>query len=460
MLAVIGLILASDGAAMPVYMTNLILVFSGLLTGYLLWYRDKRNETLLQKSLKKDNNDLRSSLTLAHATHRQLNDRFQRQKSQLAVLQRLCDDLNAASQHAVANSTNGTETLQSQDRILQAVDRTHQKGDGDATDQQPLDLKASLEELTAENLALQKRLENQQATISQITEGNKKALVEKEEKHTEQVNRLEDRICSQAESIKKTDQHLQELALKLDHSQKKLAVAESALMESNSRTALLSTKIEDLKATCLRISQYESHMQGVEIENKKLISIQKELSSEISNLRNENKRSKADSIEKLDFQKTRALELSETIEKLKLSNDQLQQECSDLSVRLANQQSIVSSDSAIISFAEAMEQRKSQSQQFDAEHQGHLVKHSRRGMLFESPPQKPDNLKFISGITEILEARLNDCGIYTYKQILNWSEEAVSEFSNQLGIAESLITQTWKQQAEFLAQSKAGRAAA
>ena len=99
MLAVIGLILASDGAAMPVYMTNLILVFSGLLTGYLLWYREKRNETLLQKSLKKDNNDLRSSLTLAHATHRQLNDRFQRQTSQLAVLQRLCDDLNAASQH-------------------------------------------------------------------------------------------------------------------------------------------------------------------------------------------------------------------------------------------------------------------------------------------------------------------------------------------------------------------------
>ena len=215
-------------------------------------------------------------------------------------------------------------------------------------------------------------------------------------------------------------------------------------------------------------------MQGVEIENKKLnlekktleneqqklLSIQKELSNEISDLRNENSRSKEDSIEKLNSQKTRVLELSETIEKLKISNDQLQQECSDLSVRLANQKSIVSSDSAIISFAQAMEQRKSQSQQFDAEHQGYLVKHSRRGMLFESPPQKPDNLKFISGISEILEARLNDCGIYTYNQILNWSEEAVSEFSNQLGIAESLIKQTWKQQAEFLAQSKAGKAAA
>ena len=107
-----------------------------------------------------------------------------------------------------------------------------------------------------------------------------------------------------------------------------------------------------------------------------------------------------------------------------------------------------------------MEQRKSQSQQYDAEHQGHLVKHPRRGMLFTSPPKKPDNLKFISGVTEILEARLNDCGIYCYKQILNWSEEAVTEFSVQLGIAESLITNTWKQQAEFLAQPKTGKAAA
>ena len=107
-----------------------------------------------------------------------------------------------------------------------------------------------------------------------------------------------------------------------------------------------------------------------------------------------------------------------------------------------------------------MEQRESLSRQFDAEHQGHLMEHAQRGMLFTSPPKKPDNLKFISGITEILEARLNDCGIYTYKQILAWNGGAVVEFSSLFGVSESLITKTWKQQAEFLAHPKDGQAAA
>ncbi len=160
------------------------------------------------------------------------------------------------------------------------------------------------------------------------------------------------------------------------------------------------------------------------------------------------------------MQKTKESELSKTIDSLTISNDQLRHERAELLARLANHQSMSESDSAILSFAKAMEQRKSQSQQYDAEHQGHLIEHAQRGMLFASPPKKPDNLKFISGITEILEARLNDCGIYTYKQILAWSDGEVVEFSSLLGISESLITKTWQQQADFLAQPKDGQIAA
>ncbi|MCP4097878.1 MAG: hypothetical protein GY748_16730 [Planctomycetaceae bacterium] len=450
---------------MPDYMTNLILVFSGLLTGYLLWHRDRRNETLLQQSLKKDNHDLHASLTLAHATHRQLNDRFQRQTSQLNVLQRLCDELNDTSQHASPSSGEGTDKPRSEPLQESGVLKV---------DDERFDSTADLEQAIAENTALKKRLENQESTIHAITKRNQESLGKKEDEYSERISRLEHRICSQAESIKKTDKHLEDLAVELDVSQKNLVVSESALMESNSRTAKLNKKIENLKATCLRISQYESHMQGVEIENKQLklanqtlqneqqdiLSAQQELSNEIDNLRRANLQSDEEANNRLTAQKAKELESSETIENLRLKNDQLQQERVELLARLANQQSVAEADSAIISFAKAMEQRKSQSQQYDAEHQGHLVKHAQRGMLFTSPPKKPDNLKFISGVTEILEARLNDCGIYSYKQILNWSEEAVTEFSNQLGIAESLITNTWKQQAEFLAQPKTGKAAA
>jgi len=459
---------------MPDYMTNLFLVFSGLLTGYLLWHRDRRNDTLLQESLKKDNHDLHASLTLAHATHRQLNDRFQRQTSQLNVLQRLCDELNDTSQHASPSSRESTDASLNEERHPQTSSQPLPDREVNQVDDERLDSKANLEQVIVENMALKKRLKNQESTIHEITKRNQDTLGKQEDEHSERISRLEHRICSQAESIMKTDKHLEDLTVELDISKKNLVVAESALMESNSRTSRLNKKIENLKATCLRISQYESHMEGVEIENKQLkaenqtlqneqqetLSAQQELANELNDLRRVNIQSKEEANERLTAQKEKDLESSETIENLRLSNDQLHQERVELLARLANQQSVAESDSAIISFAKAMEQRKTQSQQFDTEHQGHLVKHAQRGMLFASPPKKSDNLKFISGVTEILEARLNDCGIYSYKQILNWSEEAVAEFSSQLGITESLITNTWKQQAEFLAQPKPGKAAA
>ena len=147
----------------------------------------------------------------------------------------------------------------------------------------------------------------------------------------------------------------------------------------------------------------------------------------------------------MEFEKTKELELPKTIENIEISNGQLHHERSGLPASLTNHKSILDPNSAILSFAEAMEQKKSKTQHFDSEQQGFLIEHTRRGMLFASPPKKSDNLKFISGITEILEARLKDCGIYTYKKILAWPDGAVVEFSNLLRVSESLITEIWKQ---------------
>ncbi len=455
---------------MPPYMTNLILVFAGLLTGFLLWHRDRRNEDSLQRSLKKDNHDLHASLTLAHATHRQLSDRFKRQTSQLNVLQRLCDELNEASQNPAPVPNGDIQTTLAQNQLPEQLKSPTSESDAPSVDNKQIKLQATLDGAIAENLALHKRLENQEATINKINEQNKDALNEQELNHADQISHLEHRICNQAESIKKTDQHIQDLASKLDTSEKKQISAESALIDSNSQTSRLYKKIENLKATCLRISQFETHTQSIESENQKLklenqnlqtqqeqhILSQNKLSVEFNDLKRESSQSK----ERLNLQKTKESELSKTIDSLTISNDQLRHERAELLARLANHQSMSESDSAILSFAKAMEQRKSQSQQYDAEHQGHLIEHAQRGMLFASPPKKPDNLKFISGITEILEARLNDCGIYTYQQILAWSDEEVVAFSSLLGISESLITKTWQQQADFLAQPKDGQIAA
>lgn len=455
---------------MPPYMTNLILVFAGLSTGYLLWFRDRRNEDTLRQSLQKDNSDLHASLTLAHATHGQLNDRFKRQTSQLKVLQRICDELSEISQSAAQATQIQTNKILDQERIIQTLNGSPESTvTPSAPSESPL-INAALEKATAENEVLLKRIENQESTINRINEQTESSLNQKEAEHSGQIERMERRICSQAESIKDSHQHLQDLAFQLDVSTKKQITAEASLIDSKCQTAQLYEKIETLKSTCLRISQLETHSKNRDSENKQLKSVYQslqsqykdsvsnhnQLSAELADLRLVNKQSQSE----LDLRRKKEIEFSNTIESLKISNDQLQYERAELQSRLANHKSISESDSAVLSFAKAMEQRESLSRQFDAEHQGHLMEHAQRGMLFTSPPKKLDNLKFISGITEILEARLNDCGIYTYKQILAWNGGAVVEFSSLLGVSESLITKTWKQQAEFLAHPKDGQAAA
>lgn len=449
------------------YMITLVLVFSGLLTGHLLWRRDRRIANSLLQSLKKDNHHLEASLTLAQASHLQLSDRFKRQASQLNVLQRICDELNGPSQ-TILSSDHGT--MLTQKPLHQQLNPQPKKTDTHSAKTGPFDLKVALEETNTKNQGLLKRLENQEFTINKINEQNKNSLIEQEVKHADQVSHLEHRICSQAESIMKTNQHLQDLAMKLNASKKKQLNAESAVIDSDSKISSLNEKIEKLTATCLRFTRFESRTQNLKTENQELklenqnlqtqndehILRQQKLSDQINAL----KLTSTHSRKQWNSKKTNELELPKTIENIEISNDQLHHERSELSARLTNHKYIPEPDSAILSFAEAMEQRKSKTQHFDSEHQGFLIEHMRRGMLFASPPEKSDNLKFISGITEILEARLNDCGIYTYKQILAWPDGAVAEFSNLLGISESLITEIWKQQAEFLAQPKDRKKAA
>lgn len=212
------------------------------------------------------------------------------------------------------------------------------------------------------------------------------------------------------------------------------------------RTQNLKTENQELKL----------ENQNLQTQNKEHILRQQKLSDQINAL----KLASTHSRKKWNSKKTKELELPKTIENIEIFNDHLHHERSELSAGLTNHKSRLEPDSKILSFSEAMEQRKSKTQHFDSERQGFLIEDTRRGMLFASPPEKSDNLKFISGITEILEARLNDCGIYTYKQILAWPDGAVVKFSNLLGVSESLITETWKQQAEFLAQPKDGKKAA
>ena len=82
------------------YVTGFFLVFAGMLIGYFLWYRDRSEEEQLRLTLTRDNEDLRTSLKMAHNSHEILDERFTRQKGQLNVLQQLCDDWSASREQS------------------------------------------------------------------------------------------------------------------------------------------------------------------------------------------------------------------------------------------------------------------------------------------------------------------------------------------------------------------------
>jgi predicted flap endonuclease-1-like 5' DNA nuclease len=81
------------------------------------------------------------------------------------------------------------------------------------------------------------------------------------------------------------------------------------------------------------------------------------------------------------------------------------------------------------------------------------------GLVYETSPAYQDDLKLISGIGEILEKRLNDLGVYTYEQIMNWDQAAVNEFSTRLAFSDRIESDEWVEQARRLHCERYGKAA-
>ena len=83
----------------------------------------------------------------------------------------------------------------------------------------------------------------------------------------------------------------------------------------------------------------------------------------------------------------------------------------------------------------------------------------RRGLIYVEPPQHHDDLKRISGVAAKLEQRLNEFGIYTYQQIMEWDPATVEEFSRLLTFPERIARDNWVGQARALFAEKYGDAA-
>ncbi len=72
------------------------------------------------------------------------------------------------------------------------------------------------------------------------------------------------------------------------------------------------------------------------------------------------------------------------------------------------------------------------------------------GLLFDAPPAAADDLTRIKGIATVLNRKLNDFGVYTYRQIAGWDESVVGEFSKRLSFKDRVQRDDWVGQARRL----------
>lgn len=67
-------------------------------------------------------------------------------------------------------------------------------------------------------------------------------------------------------------------------------------------------------------------------------------------------------------------------------------------------------------------------------------------------PATPDDLKMISGVGPVMEAKLHDLGIYTFAQIAKWTENEIAWVDGYLAFRGRILRDDWIKQADALAR--------
>lgn len=76
------------------------------------------------------------------------------------------------------------------------------------------------------------------------------------------------------------------------------------------------------------------------------------------------------------------------------------------------------------------------------------------GLIYKERPKDADDLTKIKGIASVLEKRLHELGIHTYRQIASWDEVHVREFSSRLAFKDRILREKWVEQARSLNEAR------
>lgn len=76
------------------------------------------------------------------------------------------------------------------------------------------------------------------------------------------------------------------------------------------------------------------------------------------------------------------------------------------------------------------------------------------GLIYKQTPPDADDLTKIKGIATVLEKRLHELGIHTYRQIASWEDRHIREFSSRLAFKDRIARERWVEQARSLNEAR------
>lgn len=424
-----------------------------------------------------------SAKSLAEESLSALREQLDQQRSENTELKSTLAGLKALEQQHTAVQA----SLASSDERLQIVASERDRAIGAE--------KAAHEHM----IGLQKRLENQESTIKQLRsnqddafeklrrEIEKRADAEKEfDRAQMRLQRELDTQAKQIETVKRDrDDVVSKLSMQCDQLTAKLDVESNQRCHFEQSWQQSRNELESLRA------EFEGLREKFTQQSDQHEKTRAEYAGICATLESESTHK-----HELERQKTR---LESALKTLKIRCDQMMLEISELQqirdqhamasdkwkqYRVRLEQTISQRDSSMVALNKKkleIEQLESQlasanetvrqlrdqlaSQQngdqilplsearttVDHEYGGSTRFDKSRGVVFTEKPRIVDDLKLISGVAEVLEGKLNDYGVYTFRQVMEWSPQNIEEFQQLLpAFKDRIIREDWIGQATHL----------
>ena len=355
----------------------------------------------------------------------------------------------------------------------------------EVAEQEVLDLKKQLEVANATISDFKTNQQNEGKKLQEF-EGLSLQLAQRETQLNELSQSLQSSSNDYQQQIVKLDTQREQLAIDLEAARQQL---QSQLKQDSETIGLLQGERNDLRAEVERLHRKIAELQQALVETERnhqqiaddsgllqqvkirASSLEKQLLRKDQNL----KHLQAESNELARLRDEHACSLRRQAELQARLDSMLANHLADQSLReqIRNQEKTIEDlqtdlaslrdgsqsepDPAVISFTQAIKQRNEST--FDPAYGGRVRHDSARGIVFTEAPESRDDLKRISGIATVLETRLNEFGVYTFKQIIQWKPEEIEEFSRLLAFRDRIERDDWQGQARFFYAQKQAEAA-